>query len=87
MSGIMNLFAALIITSIARQAAAYFAVEQTLNGLLWLNDNGILRCRIIIIGTELDEETGFVARAMAEDHRCITFVENGELPEWMKTNC
>lgn len=62
-------------------------LEQTLNGLLWLNDNGILRCRIIIIGTELDEETGFVARAMAEDHRCITFVENGELPEWMKTNC
>ena len=28
-----------------------------------------------------------LARAMAEDHRCITFVENGELPEWMKTNC
>ena len=28
MSGIMNLFAALIITSIARQAAAYFAVED-----------------------------------------------------------
>lgn len=27
-------------------------LEQTLNGLLWLNDNGILRCRIIIIGTE-----------------------------------
>ena len=32
-------------------------LEQTLNGLLWLNDNGILRCRIIIIGTELDEES------------------------------
>ena len=24
-------------------------LEQTLNGLLWLNDNGILRCRIIIM--------------------------------------
>lgn len=62
-------------------------LEQTLNGLLWLNDNGILRCRIIITGTELDEETRFVAGAMAEDHGCITFVEKGELPEWMKTNC
>lgn len=61
-------------------------LEQTLGGLLWLNDNGILRCRIIIIGAELDEETRYVANAMANEHRCITFVEDGELPEWMKTN-
>lgn len=56
-------------------------LEQTLNGLLWLNDNGILRCRIIVCGSELDEDTRFVASAMARNHRCITFIENGELPE------
>lgn len=62
-------------------------LEKTLNELLWLNDNGILRCRIIVCGTALDEETRFVASAMASEYRCITFIENGELPAWMRTNC
>ncbi len=62
-------------------------LEQTLNGLLWLNDNGIPPgCRIIITGTELDEETGFVAPRWPRIIAALLSWENGEL-EWMKTNC
>ncbi len=61
------------------------ALENHVNGLLWLNDNGVLRCRIIIAGMDLDEETRFVARSLQRDHRCITFIENGEAPEWIRT--
>ncbi len=62
-------------------------LERNMRGLLWLNDNGLLRCRIVIIGTELDQETYFIARAFAEDYSCVTFIENGEMPDWIrKTN-
>lgn len=60
------------------------ALENNVGGLLWLNDNGILRCRIIISGSELDDETRAVARVLERDHSCITFVENGEIPECIR---
>jgi len=60
------------------------ALEQSLNGLLWLNDNGTLRCRIIIAAQNLDEETMFIARTMASEHSCITLLEDGELPQWIR---
>ena len=63
------------------------ALEHNVRGLLWLNDNGVLRCRIIILGNALDEETRFVARALAREHSCITLIEDGETPPWIwKTN-
>ena len=63
------------------------ALEHNVRGLLWLNDNGILRCRIIIMGNAMDEETCFVARALAKEHSCITLLEDGEMPQWIwKTN-
>lgn len=61
------------------------ALEQNVRGLLWLNDNGILRCRIVIMGSALDKETCFVARALANEHSCITLVEDGEIPQWIRT--
>lgn len=61
------------------------ALEQNVAGLLWLNDCGVLRCRIIILGNGLDAETRFVARTLERDHGCITFIENGEQPEWIRT--
>ena len=64
------------------------ALEQNVRGLLWLNDNGVLRCSIVIIGTSMDEETGYVARALAKEHSCITLVEDGEILQWIRTtNC
>lgn len=64
------------------------ALEQNVRGLLWLNDNGILRCSILIMGSSMDEDTRFVARTLAKEHRCITLVEDGEIPQWIRTtNC
>ena len=60
------------------------ALEHNVRGLLWLNDNGVLRCRIIIMGTAMDEETRFVARALARERSCITLLEDGEVPQWIR---
>ena len=60
------------------------ALEHNVRGLLWLNDNGVLRSRIIIMGTAMDEETRFVARALAREHSCITLLEDGEIPQWIR---
>lgn len=63
------------------------ALEHNVHSLLWLNDNGTLRSRIVIMGFDLDEETRLVAQALERDHSCITLIENGEMPEWIrKTN-
>lgn len=51
------------------------ALEDHAAGLLWLNDCGVLRCRILILGRGLDEETRQVARALERDHECITFID------------
>lgn len=51
------------------------ALENHVAGLLWLNDSGVLRCRITIRGKDLDEETRLVARALERDSRCIQFIE------------
>ena len=60
------------------------ALEHNVRGLLWLNDNGVLRCRIIIMGSAMDEETRFVARALAREPSCITLLEDGEIPQWIR---
>ena len=52
------------------------ALENHVAGLLFLNDSGVLRCRILLIGQNLDEETRLVAQALERDHPCVTFIEN-----------
>ena len=59
-------------------------LENNVEGLLWLNDCGVLRCRILIIGREVDDETRFIARTLEREHSCITFIENGEESEWIR---
>ena len=51
------------------------ALENHVRGLLFLNDSGTLRCRILIFGRDLDERTRLVARALERDHHCVTFIE------------
>lgn len=63
-------------------------LEETVRGLVWLHENRILRGHIILLADHPDEETVFVARALERDNSCITLIENGELPQWIrKTNC
>ena len=52
------------------------ALENHVAGLLWLNDSGVLRCRVLIFGQELSEETRLVALALERDHHCVTFIDN-----------
>ena len=52
------------------------ALENNVAGLLWLNENGILRCRILIFGRALSAETRAVAQALERDHNYVTFIEN-----------
>jgi len=59
-------------------------LEEHLKGLLWIRGNGVLKCPIIVCGEELDDETRYVAAAMAADNDCISFYENGEIPGWIR---
>lgn len=59
-------------------------LEHNVYGLLWLHDNRTLGGQIVIMGFDLDEETRLVAQALERDHSCITLIENGEMPEWIR---
>ena len=59
------------------------ALEQNVAGLLWLSDCGVLRCRILIVGYDLDEDTRDVARLLERDHSRVTFLEKEDVPEWI----
>jgi len=62
-------------------------LEQSIAGLLWLMDTSRLYGGIVIQGVMLDAETRNAALALAQQYRCITFIEDGEAP-WIKTgNC
>jgi len=60
------------------------ALENQLRSLLWLNENKILRCAIIIHGIDLDDETRDLAKKMEADYDCIHLFENGDMPQWIR---
>ena len=79
-----NSYCAVILSVTGREPR----LEETVRSLVWLHDNGVLRCHIIILAEHPDEETDYVARALARDNGCVTLIENGEMPEWIrKMNC
>lgn len=62
-------------------------LEQSVRELIWFMDVSGLYAGIIIQGIMLDPETRTAAFALAEYHKCITFIEDGEAP-WIKIrNC
>ena len=60
------------------------ALEDNLRSLIWLNENKTLRCAIIVHGIGLDEETKLTAQMMDADYECIHFIEDGEMPQWIR---
>ena len=63
-------------------------LEDNIRGLIWLNNNGLIHCRIVILGYELDAETRFIAKAFQNDYRGITLIEDGEIGQWIRNwNC
>lgn len=61
-------------------------LESSVRSLLWLMEQGGLRCGIVIEGCGLDQETRAMALALAETYNCITLIEDGESPWIRKTN-
>jgi len=62
------------------------ALENHLTGLLWLAENKILKCNIIIHGLELDEETRQIIKTFEAKNESISFNENGEIPQWIRNS-
>lgn len=60
------------------------ALETNLRSLLWLNENKTLRCNIIVHGIGLDDDTRAVAEIMQAEYDCISFFEDGDMPEWIR---
>lgn len=50
-------------------------LQQTLEGLLWLRDNGTLRAHIHIIAENPDDDLRHIARSYAEERKCISYTE------------
>jgi len=50
-------------------------LQHTLEGLIWLRENGTLHADISIIGKALDEDTRYVAQSYAKERKHITFTE------------
>ena len=61
-------------------------LESSVRSLLWLLEQGSLRCGIVIEGHGLDQDTRAIALALAETYNCITLIEDGESPWIRKTN-
>lgn len=55
-------------------------LEETLCSLVWLRENGTLRCRIIIDDCGMDDDTRETARLLAKRWDCVDIGWDGE--EW-----
>lgn len=53
-------------------------LEQCLEGLIWLRENGTVRADIRIEASGLDEASRHICRSYAKDYRFISFTEHGE---------
>ena len=65
----------------------HFILERSVEELLLVMNGGRLYGDILIQGSLLDEDTRAAARALAERHGCVTFIEDGESPWTRKTSC
>ncbi len=62
-------------------------LERSVEELLLVMNGSRLYGDILIRGSLLDEDTRAAARALAERHGCVTFIEDGESPWTRKTSC
>lgn len=62
-------------------------LERSVEELLLVMNGSRLYGDILIQGSLLDADTRAAARALADRHGCVTFIEDGESPWIRKTNC
>ncbi len=55
-------------------------LEETVCALMWLRENGTLRCAIVIDDCGMDEETRELARLISKRWDCVSLGWDGE--EW-----
>lgn len=57
------------------------ALEETLDGLVWLRDNGTLRGEIVLIDDGMDEETRQIAMLSERRYPCIRLQSSKDAEE------
>ena len=79
-------------TGARTQAAVYLRIsgaeprlEETLEGLIWLRQNGTLRADIVIEDAGMDEETKEIAILSARSRSFIILTESEETDTWEQT--
>ena len=58
-------------------------LEQTLGGLVWLEENGIVVARILIVDCGMDEEGLALARLLTKKHANIVICQAEEVKRWI----
>ena len=59
-------------------------LNETLNSIIWLWENSIIKSQIIIFGNNLSTETRQVAEMYAQEYKSITLIQDGEISQWIK---
>ena len=58
-------------------------LEQTLKGLVWLEENGIVVARILIVDCGLDEDGLALARLLAKRYANVVICQAEEVRQWI----
>ena len=58
-------------------------LEQTLRGLVWLAENGIVVARILIVDCGLDEEGLILMRLLTKKYANIVICQPEEVQQWI----
>jgi len=58
-------------------------LEQTLKGLVWLEQNGIVVARILIVDCGMDDEGLTLVRLLAQKHANIVLTKPEEVMQWI----
>jgi len=58
-------------------------LEQTLKGLVWLEENGIVVAQILIVDCGLDADGLILVRLLAKKHANISIAKPEEVQQWI----
>ena len=60
-------------------------LEQTVRGLMFLRDCGLLRARLVIVLGDVPEQMRRTAQLLAREHGQITVIEQAQWPQWLES--
>ena len=71
------------VSMVVTAAGSAEGLEQTLKGLVWLEQNGIVVARILIVDCGLDEEGLTLSRLLAKKYANIVICRPEEVQQWI----